>query len=145
MLACVIHCVDTDTLKILILLLKKDRGKAQRGGGISSEAIRGSGGFPGKDERMVHAKAQRQLQNMIKNKDRFRVAGSQSMWNGSRNESRKELWDLVGYTKVGVWTLTHRCGGLLRVILGPMCDSVCLMLPDNSGSSTEGRLRAKMQ
>ena len=40
------------------------------------------------------------------------------------------------------WTLTHRHGSLLKVILGSMSDIVCLMLPDNSDSAMEGSLKA---
>ena len=42
------------------------------------------------------------------------------------------------------WTLTHRHGSLLRVILGSMSDIICLMLPDNSDSGMEGSLKAKV-
>lgn len=42
------------------------------------------------------------------------------------------------------WTLTHRHGSLLRVILGSVSDIICLMLPDNSDSDTESSLKAKV-
>lgn len=49
----------------------------------------------------------------------------------------------VRSAKVGVWTLTQGCGGLFKGHLRLMSDAICLMLPDNSDSSMEGRQRAK--
>lgn len=59
--------------------IEKGSWKAQRGSGIAAGAIRRTSGFPGKDARMVQAEAQRQVQNMIKNKDSFKVVGTQSV------------------------------------------------------------------
>lgn len=41
-------------------------------------------------------------------------------------------------------TIKHRCGGLLRAILGSVLDITCWILSGNSGSSTEGRLSVKI-
>lgn len=120
--------------------MKRDQKKAQKDGGISVEAVRWGSGFPAKDGRTLQARAQRQGQKVMENKDRFKVVGAKTCGAGARNESGKELWALEYWVcQDKSLDLYPYVWGSFKGHLGLVSDITCLILPDNSGSSMDGK------
>lgn len=60
------------------------------------------------------------------------------------HESGREFWNLVCQVcQSRSLDFNPKVWGPFKGHLGPMSDAICLMLPDNSDSSMEGRQRAK--
>lgn len=136
-------CRHRQTLKIIILLLKRDHGKARRGSSILAEATRKNSEFQLKMTERYMLRHRASTKNI-----RTRTG---SKWKPECVELEQNMslegssgTQCVGYAIVGVQTLTYKCGGHLRLILGLTSDVLCLMLPGNSGSSMEGRLKAEI-